>query len=165
MGHQSETVKNQQDTLQGTETVNRVLACKTATTRERSYRDSTQQLCYWCDEEKHSKAKCPNRHVKCNTCYRPGHFARVCRSSTRFREVKTGALEETYLLGVLETTGAQPWTLTADVKGASITFKIDSGAYVTTVPEKVYNSSLVHLNPTTTTRTLRGPNFYRSSAW
>ena len=49
-----------------------------------------QSTCTWCGKcPVHDKAQCPARNQTCNKCNKLGHFAVVCRTSKKSRQVQT----------------------------------------------------------------------------
>ena len=51
--------------------------------REETSRKKTaySKFCYWCGGDPHPKNECPAKEVKCSSCNKKGHFAKVCLKS------------------------------------------------------------------------------------
>jgi len=43
--------------------------------------DSGSEICQFCGFPRHDRAICPARNAECGKCRKPGHWARVCRST------------------------------------------------------------------------------------
>jgi hypothetical protein len=91
------------------------------------------------------RLNCPAKDAICNSCSRVGHFAKIGRSSGRGNDQRqVNVLEEAELdvgfLGEVETTGSKPWMvdLTLGNTNVHVHFKVDTGADVTAIPEKLF---------------------------
>ena len=52
-----------------------------AVSKRSGHRSHDTGSCDFCGNSKHSRAVCPARNVVCHKCNKPGHFAKVCRST------------------------------------------------------------------------------------
>jgi hypothetical protein len=93
-----------------------------------------------------------------------GHFAKICRSSGRGNNQRqVNVLEEAELdagfLGEVETTGSKPWMvdLTLGNTNVQVHFKVDTGADVTAIPEKLFGEIFKSSQLQPSDRTLYGP--------
>ena len=57
--------------------------------------NSTNELCYFCGNNRHPRSKCPAREVDCNKCGKKGHFAKVCKSSKPVNNSNNGTIAST----------------------------------------------------------------------
>ena len=91
----------------------------------------------------------------CKKCFKKGHLAKACRSRenrgfppkniseiSRQNMETDSSEEETYFLGTVNTPTTQnnPWVTNLNLNKTSVSFKIDSGADVTVIPYKVYQT-------------------------
>ena len=42
---------------------------------------NASQKCYFCDNRRHPRSKCPAREAECGNCHKVGHYARCCQST------------------------------------------------------------------------------------
>ncbi|XP_042150091.1 uncharacterized protein LOC120850155 [Ixodes scapularis] len=167
LARQSEAVKKQQVALHKSpeENVDRIFrkdasqqGGKERNGEKKSSRSSlptSEKVCSRCGNERHKTNKCPAIKATCNKCRRQGHYARVCRSSTTLREVTTS---ETAFLGTVFTSEGQRWIVQVDVREVSITFKVDTGADVTVIPEKMYKELFKDVSLQNPKKVLKGPS-------
>ncbi|KAL2104369.1 hypothetical protein ACEWY4_001237 [Coilia grayii] len=87
----------------------------------------------------HSLNNCAARDAECRKCLKRGHFAAVCRSG-RVGAVLEGEEDDTLFLGAVSA-GKKPetWKKTLKVNGQDITFKLDTGAEATVIPDSAYS--------------------------
>ena len=86
------------------------------------------------------RVKCPAKGVKCKKCQKVGHFARCCRS---VGEVEDTTLDnEDFFFGVVQVNDAeqQQWYVRLPINNIDVDFKIDSGADVSLMTAKTYES-------------------------
>ncbi|XP_042071888.1 uncharacterized protein K02A2.6-like [Haplochromis burtoni] len=92
----------------------------------------------------HSKHQCPAREVLCNQCKKKGHYARVCRSGAVGEIRAAGGNREEREIAFLGTVASDrtedAWLTKVKVNNADCWLKIDTGADVTVLPEKEYNT-------------------------
>ena len=92
----------------------------------------------------HGRQKCPANDVICHRCHKRGHYKRCCKtevtSSTSIRDSRRSE-KEAYLRTIsANAIGAKaPWLVKAKLNGAEVEFKVDTGADVTVIPERMYN--------------------------
>uniref|UniRef100_A0A147BN06 RNA-directed DNA polymerase n=1 Tax=Ixodes ricinus TaxID=34613 RepID=A0A147BN06_IXORI len=120
--------------------------------------------CKWCGSaEQHSKKQCPAAEKQCNHCGKKGHFAVVCRSP-RLPKTRTptgqrqhsATVGEVYVGEIVQERSTEPWKITANVSGTEVTFKVDTGADVTAIPQHLYDEAKMGQIKKTTKRLL-GP--------
>ena len=110
---------------------------------------------------------CPASDFTCNKCSKKGHWAKACRSgenwgspSKHLNEIsQQSSDEETYFLGAIATPDElnNPWVTNLQVNETNVSFKIDSGADITVVPCKMYQSIRPPIPLLQTKKILRGP--------
>ena len=93
----------------------------------------------------HSCQECPTRDVTCYKCSKKEHFSTFCRSTGSVHAVEISDHEQNTtnnFLGAIQTNNqakpANPWTVPIAINGTVVTFKIDTGADVTGIPETVF---------------------------
>ena len=96
----------------------------------------------------HNGPECPAKGKKCLSCGKLNHFRSVCRSSRskaanelqdEVCSAKTWDHDDTLLyLGDGHIQDTQPWTVPLVINNSKITFKVDSGADITCLPEAEY---------------------------
>ena len=92
--------------------------------------------------------ECPAKGKKCLSCGKPNHFRSVCQSS---RNKAANELQDEVCsaqawdhddtplyLGDVHIQDTQPWTVSLVINNSKITFKVDSGADITCLPEAEY---------------------------
>ena len=101
------------------------------------------QPCMRCGKTRHpTPDKCPALSATCRKCNRKGHYASQCLSKTvaaSTQEVEAGPLEEAFL-GTVTSSTDQAWSVNVRLQGKEILFKMDTGAEVTVISEKVYDT-------------------------
>ena len=105
--------------------------------------DSHQKSCTNCGGNHDRSKPCPAKGKRCRACGKQNHFERVCRSSRphQVREVAELSPETTYFLGsVANAEEEPPWRTDLVIQGRRISFKIDTGADVSVIPKRVYDS-------------------------
>ena len=93
--------------------------------------------CMRCGKDRHPTInQCPALGATCYKCNRKGHYGTQCRSKT------VAAAEEITLdaafLGAVQAGVESPWTSTIKIQGVDVTFKLDTGAGVSAISEKVF---------------------------
>ena len=111
--------------------------------------------CYRCGKlPGHWRQNCPSKATICHKCSKKGHWASVSNSSQ-----SVGEIEEDYIfLGAIGTERNEDiWSVDLTLNNSLVHFKIDTGAEVTVIPERVYKK----MKPTPTlicsSKTLFGP--------
>ncbi len=91
----------------------------------------------------HSLNNCPARDAECRTCKKKGHFAAVCKTKKKIDEIYQGDEAEsieTVFLGVVKSENSTDvWQRPIIINGKQIIFKLDTGAVVTAIPERLYS--------------------------
>ncbi|KAL0150323.1 hypothetical protein M9458_054431, partial [Cirrhinus mrigala] len=81
--------------------------------------------------------------IECRKCHKKGHFAMACRNGQAVytvTEVLSDSDSQDYaFLGEVSTQTTKPWIEKVTLNGDAISFKLDTGADVTSIPEKVFN--------------------------
>ena len=105
--------------------------------------------CKWCGHEQHFRRVCPAREAVCGKCKKVGHFQTVCQAKT-IQEVLTSDTEnldpEILYLGEVKN-DPNFWKVNLDVHGHSTLFKIDTGAAVSILSDKLPWIREVQLEP------------------
>ena len=118
------------------------------------------QQCTRCGQEKHASAdKCPAQKATCHKCKRKGHYSSVCFSKTvasATQELEEVTLDDVYLDTVTSKQG-NAWHITLLLEQTKVCFKMDTGAEVTAISDKVYGSLSSHPALQPTNRALLGP--------
>ena len=117
--------------------------------------------CPWCGSTRdHSskRSECPAKEKLCHACGKLGHFRSVCRSSNQQAihnvcsepqspqpDQSDGNDSKFLFLGAANQDGERqdsPWTVTLQVSGTPVQFKIDTGADVTVMTRASFNRLL-----------------------
>ena len=97
--------------------------------------------CTRCGGHKHSATdRCPARGAICHRCNRRGHYQSQCFSKTVASCTTSEYSLDTAFLGSMNTKHEMSWTTTLLIRGKEINFKLDTGAEVTAISEKTYQS-------------------------
>ena len=124
--------------------------------KQQNHRDT----CTRCGRRKHAAGEtCPALGVTCHKCNRKGHFKAQCLSKTvatlQTQEDDSAFLDAAYL-GMVHTQPSSVWMTSVKLGGTPTEFKLDTGAEVTAISERTYNSLQgVTLQPAT--KSLYGP--------
>ena len=122
----------------------------------------SSQPCMRCGKARHpTPDKCPALSATCRKCNRKGHYGSQCLSKTvaaTTQEVEAGPVEEAFLgtvtptqkleadsveeafLGTVTSSKDKAWLVNIRLQGKEILFKMDTGAEVTVISEKVYHT-------------------------
>ncbi|KAL7880825.1 hypothetical protein SRHO_G00030790 [Serrasalmus rhombeus] len=99
--------------------------------------------CKRCGDIKgHSMQQCPAREAVCNHCKKKGHYARACRAR-KSSQVNIALLTEdvedevAFLGSLMADTDKGPWMTEIKMDHYNVVCKIDTGADVTAVPERL----------------------------
>ncbi|XP_077863848.1 uncharacterized protein LOC144348251 [Saccoglossus kowalevskii] len=100
----------------------------------------TQDSCRWCGGQRHDHRICPARDSTCHKCQKSGHFKKVCRStrqeSSKINEVHN--LKEIQIPFLGEVYGRDDyWSAEIKVNGHDTHFKLDTGATVSVISDKL----------------------------
>ena len=182
---QSETVKKQQDILQGTQpdppsaNVDQISNKRGKGGKGKDQKDNPpknsklagktpETKCTRCLGTPHFKQKCPAKDSKCNKCSKKGHWAKACKSSLKKKvgEVYSCAeveLEGEFFLGQLtkvdmvEGNSKESWKAAVKLNELAVKFKVDTGADVTVIPPNIYHSVVPKPSLSKCDKTLLGP--------
>ena len=102
------------------------------------------RVCSRCGQAAHAKKMtCPAMDKECHRCNKKGHFKKMCR--TKLSGIETTE-EQKEFLGTIQVDTANsniatsPWTAPIKANERVVNFKIDTGADVTVIPTKQYDS-------------------------
>ena len=102
-----------------------------------------------------NKSECPAKDEQCHQCGKRGHFKRMCRNPPRVNTIQQEAF-----LGEVKAKKDSQWMVELLLNGSPVSFKVDTGADMTVVPEKTLKSIKgSELRPAETA--LYGPNRQR----
>ena len=128
--------------------------------------------CTRCLGNVHPRKFCPASDSVCKKCSKKGHWAKACRSRenrgfppkniseiSRQNMETDSSEEDTYFLGTVNTPTTQnnTWVTNLNLNETSVSFKIDSGADVTVIPYKVYQTMRQPIPLLQTKKLLMGP--------
>ncbi|KAI2648260.1 hypothetical protein H4Q32_018307 [Labeo rohita] len=156
---QSETVKKQQTIIHsaaGVDPKTNVDAIKTMRrgkkfqytgkqrNQDQKFDTPSGKECGRCGKgRKHTWKDCPAKDVECRKCHKKGHFAVACRNGQAVytvTEVLSDSDSQNYaFLGEVSTQTTKPWIEKVTLNGDAISFKLDTGADVTSIPESVFD--------------------------
>ena len=114
---------------------------------------SKKKQCTRCGRGSHSRADCPARDAVCHKCHKKGHYSAQCFTKSVPSHDSAGAIDEeslevdvgdNFLDAVTPDEQPKPWTTKVLIGTSEVTFKLDTGAGVSAVSEKVYQN----LHPT-----------------
>lgn len=95
------------------------------------------QSCQRCGKTPfHAKFSCPAKNADYHNCGKRGHYSKVCKSNKCVSAVSEDTVEDIFL-GTIDA-GKQAWTVYIMIRDTNVKFKIDTGADVTVIPERVY---------------------------
>ena len=98
-----------------------------------------------------------NSQPKVHACGKTGHFKAMCRSRKNVGTVESTKDDQPFKGVVQQQKSDNRWTITLEVNGKPIKFKIDTGADITVIPHDAFKSIPgATLNPTS--EILSGPN-------
>ncbi|KAI2666998.1 Retrovirus-related Pol polyprotein from transposon 17.6 [Labeo rohita] len=156
---QSETVKKQQTIIHsaaGVDPKTNVDAIKTMRrgkkfqytgkqrNKDQKFDTPSGKECGRCGKgRKHTSKDCPAKDVECRKCHKKGHFAVACRNGQAVytvTEVLSDSDSQDYaFLGEVSTQTTKPWIEKVTLNGDAISFKLDTGADVTSIPDSVFD--------------------------
>ena len=109
-------------------------------------RNPSQQVCSRCGHNRHvGKEKCPAANATCHKCNKKGHYSAQCFSKTHRdtadRQATAHELSlDSAFLDVMTTKPATTWNITVTMNSKPVEFKLDTGAAVTAISEKVFKT-------------------------
>ena len=93
---------------------------------------------------KHRRGKCPAFNAVCYCCHKRGHFQSCCKSrnvpTTPVGDQEDNSIDTAFLNTVGEE-DSRSWFVNLTLGNREVSFKIDTGAEVTAVSEKVWKQS------------------------
>ena len=105
-----------------------------------------QQKCGRCGLKHSKETKCPAQGKQCMKCKRFNHFRAVCRSSKVQGELTSREEREEdtpeFFLGTVRCGTDRPWTISLPICNKDVSMKIDSGADVTVITKKTYETMI-----------------------
>ena len=105
-----------------------------------SSKDSGEkQFCKRCGKDHRPTDKCPAKKATCYKCNHKGHFSAQCLSR-RSATATTSELTEDTFLGTLSTTGESSWSISIQLEGKQMCFKLDTGAEVSAISDLAYKT-------------------------
>ena len=124
---------------------------------------SQSQNCGRCGGSLHKRNECPAKQSICNRCKRKGHRKKCCKTKS-VAEIQRSEDSQEFFFGEihidkLESDTQSAWKADIEVNGQLINFKLDSGADVSVLPARVYQTLDVKLEPTN--KVLLGPCNYK----
>lgn len=88
----------------------------------------------------HERQQCPASEEKCHKCGKKGHWAKLCRTREEVRTVETDRDDGAFMGTVEQSNSSNPWSITLQVNGKPVEFKINTGADVTVIPMNVHRT-------------------------
>ena len=95
--------------------------------------------CQRCGNNHTRSEQCPARNATCFQCHRKGHFGSQCFSKTVATTTEDTSLD-TAFLGHLGSPWESSWTATIQLDDHLVLFKMDTGAEVTAISEREFQS-------------------------
>ena len=163
IARQSEAVRQQQgvvrgkdgivDSMEARETGKKVQNKQFSRVQTPPSKPPQKQTCSRCGRfPAHSRQKCPANNETCHKCGKKGHYQSMCRTG-KVAHVEVDSVDNsTHLevepdvfLGTLTTNSSSdtsgnhnPWEVTLQLNDKPVSFKIDTGAEVSVIPETVF---------------------------
>ena len=134
----SPTTSPQMDALQPRRKHKRQQFNSRARGRPHTDRQKTGKQCTRCGKEPHSHDKCPAKDAECNRCHKRGHYGTQCLS--RIDDVGATTTQENAFLDSTTTNNKSAWYIELGVGDQATKFKMDTGAEVTAISKKTYQS-------------------------
>lgn len=103
----------------------------------------TQRTCFRCGSATHlaNATECPAAKVKCNTCGKTGHFAKVCRSAKQVREVVPEVvvlMTSPAHVNAVDRIQCNVHIEVASGEATDCALLVDTGSSVSIIPEELY---------------------------
>ena len=125
---------------------------------------SKSKKCYFCGRDFHKRQFCPARNATCNNCTKKGHFQAVCKSLKTIRGVLideqfSSSDQEIPFLGAVHNSNIdKQWSVEVCLDNTKVNFKIDTGADVDIISDKIYRNLFNHKPLFPSTKHLKGPD-------
>ena len=114
--------------------------------------------CTRCGRGKHASAdKCPAQKATCHRCKRKGHNSAKCFSTTVVPATQEELTLDDAYLNTVTSQQETAWRITLSLEQTKVCFKMDTGAEVTAISDRVYTSLPSHPILQPANRTLSGP--------
>ena len=113
--------------------------------------EKSKSACYRCGNTEHNSSECKYKKYRCDACGKVGHLKKVCRfkesKDARYIETANNCDDMHDSLGffTIREQNAQAATVTMTVEGKELVLEVDTGAYVTVIPNKMFKGKLGHL--------------------
>ena len=119
-----------------------------------------KRKCYCCGKQGHAATDCPFQDSKCHKCGRQGHLAKVCRTKgMNLTEcIETDLPPSAHMDNVIFRVGnraLQPYQVVLKVNNQPVIMEVDTGAAVTIMSSKLFNSLFPRATLQETTLRLR----------
>lgn len=118
--------------------------------------------CFRCGSKpSHPWSECPARNIVCHKCSKRGHFKKFCKTtriaevqelSSSSEDVSCGEIRMVNKIGMVEA-----WTVTLNINGVNVVFKVDTGADATVLSKKSFEEMKCLKRIRNTTVKLMGP--------
>ena len=167
---QAELVQQQKTTTRPTDTETPSVDVLKIKGQPRTFPRKKQSPCTRCGKGPHSLLDCPAKDVVCRKCRRRGHYAALCFSKTKVDVIDMNAGQDTsgkdatppqedadgsdssgYILNVVDGNNRRCWTAQISVNQEQVVFKLDTGAEVSAISDKVCREMRQVLKPPTVT--------------
>ena len=86
----------------------------------------------------HDRQKCPARQARCRKCGKLGHFQAVCRTKSVSEVRLEDANDLDAFLGTVQSGDKHAWRIKLPLDEQEVEWRIDTGADVTAIPEKLF---------------------------
>ncbi|GBN95677.1 hypothetical protein AVEN_186112-1 [Araneus ventricosus] len=114
---------------------------KTQISKFRENCSKTETHCKCCGNSKiHSKEQCPAKNAICNACKKKGHYSRVCRSHIKVNALTEEENTSSYLGNLKNFSSEDKWRVNVMVDNKLLHFKIDTGADLSVISQKIFQS-------------------------
>ena len=118
--------------------------------------------CYRCGSRQYKARNCPHKDKHCNLCKKAGHLARVCKSGSTRKTIRSHQQAHTHQIeeateededddehfGVQKVAGNKRYkklVIRLIVGGTALEFEVNTGAALSTIPAALYHKTLAHI--------------------